>query len=73
MNSEKDELLKTIKEFEKKYKDLQVKYDANEQSWTRLKTDMSDKQRKVNHYSFYFIYYKDHFFFVLFSMMKVLN
>lgn len=45
--SEKDELLKSIKELERKNKDLQVKYDANEQSWTRLKTDMADKQRKV--------------------------
>ena len=45
--SEKDELSKTIKELEKKNKDLQVKYDANEQSWIRLKTDMADKQRKV--------------------------
>ncbi len=71
-SSEKDELLKSIKELEKKNKDLQVKYDANEQSWTRLKTDMADKQRKV----------KDHRLeeektqpkvFFSFSMMIVLN
>jgi hypothetical protein len=48
LNSEKDELLKSIKELEKKNKDLQIKYDANEQSWTRIKTEMSDKQRKVH-------------------------
>ncbi|CAF4437599.1 unnamed protein product, partial [Rotaria sp. Silwood2] len=47
-NNEKDELVKTIKEFEKKYKELQIKYDVNEQAWTRLKTDMSDKQRKYD-------------------------
>ncbi|CAF4850775.1 unnamed protein product, partial [Rotaria sp. Silwood1] len=46
--SEKDELVKTIKDLEKKYKELQIKYDANEQAWTRLKTDMSDKQRKYD-------------------------
>ncbi len=49
MNSEKEELLKTIKELEKKYKELQVKYTSNEQAWIRLKTDTSDKQRKVNY------------------------
>ena len=46
--SEKDELLKTIKELERKLKDLQIKHDGNEQAWLRLKSDMSDKQRKVN-------------------------
>ncbi|CAF1045918.1 unnamed protein product [Rotaria sordida] len=46
--SEKDELVKTIKELEKKYKELQIKYDANEQAWARLKTDTSDKQRKFD-------------------------
>lgn len=45
---DKDDLLKTIKELERKHKDLQIKYDANEQSWMRLKSDMSDKQRKVS-------------------------
>jgi predicted nucleic acid-binding Zn-ribbon protein len=65
-NSEKDELLKTIKELEKKNKDLQVKYDANEHSWARLKTDMSDKQRKVNHqFLVYSQYKKKNFFFVV--------
>jgi hypothetical protein len=48
-NNEKDELIKFIKDLERKYKDLQIKYDADEQSWTRVKTDMSEKQRKVNH------------------------
>jgi hypothetical protein len=38
-----------MKDLEKKYKDLQIKYDADEQSWTRAKKDMSEKQRKVNH------------------------
>jgi chromosome segregation ATPase len=52
-HSEKDELLQAIKELEKKHKELQVKYDANEQSWTRLKTDMSDKQRKVNYINYF--------------------
>ncbi len=46
-NVEKDELLKATRELEKKYKELQNQYDANEQSWARLKTDMSEKQRKV--------------------------
>ena len=46
-NHEKDELLKIIKQFEKKYRELQVKSDTDEQSWLRMKTDMSDKQRKV--------------------------
>ncbi len=49
-NNEKDELLKTIKELEKKYKDLQIKYDADQQSWARAKKDISEKQRKVNDY-----------------------
>ena len=48
INNEKNELLKTIKELERKYKELQAKFDVKEQSWTRMKADMSDKQRKVN-------------------------
>ncbi|UJR09930.1 hypothetical protein I4U23_014152 [Adineta vaga] len=48
LNSEKEELLKTVKDFEKKYKELQNNYNADEQSLTRLKTDMSDKQRKYD-------------------------
>jgi predicted nucleic acid-binding Zn-ribbon protein len=55
-NHEKDELLKIIKELEKKYKELQIKYDADEHLWTRIKKDMSEKQRKVNHYLFLFFY-----------------
>lgn len=47
LNSEKDELLKIVKDLEKKYRDLHSKSDADEQSWTRMKKDMSDKQRKV--------------------------
>ncbi|UJR36172.1 hypothetical protein I4U23_028906 [Adineta vaga] len=47
-NSEKDELLKMVKDFEKKYKELQVKYDADGHAWARLKTDMSEKQRKYD-------------------------
>ncbi|CAF3266020.1 unnamed protein product [Rotaria socialis] len=47
-NYEKDELLKFTKDLEKKYKDLQVKYDADEQSWMRVKTEMSEKQRKYD-------------------------
>ena len=50
LNNEKDELLNIIKDLEKKCKDLQIKYDADVQSWTRVKTDMSEKQRKVIHY-----------------------
>lgn len=46
-NNEKDELIKVVKELEKKYKDLQIKYDADEQAWIRMKTEMSEKQRKV--------------------------
>ena len=46
-NHERDELLKVVKEFEKKYKELQIKADADEQTWTRMKNDMLDKQRKV--------------------------
>ncbi len=48
LNNEKDELLKMIKDLEKKYKDLQTKHDADEKSWTRIKKDMIEKQRKVN-------------------------
>jgi hypothetical protein len=55
-NNEREDLLKTVKELEKKQKDLQIKYDANEQSWIRLKTDMSDKQRKVYNQFFFFTY-----------------
>ncbi|CAF2526163.1 unnamed protein product [Rotaria sp. Silwood2] len=47
-NNEKDELLKINKDLEKKYKELQIKYDADEQSWIRIKTDMSEKQRKYD-------------------------
>ena len=50
-NHEKDELLKMIKEFEKKYRELQIKSDTDEQSWLRMKTDMSEKQRKVRPFS----------------------
>ena len=46
-NNEKDELLKIVKDLEKKYKDLQTKHDADERSWARTKRDMTDKQRKV--------------------------
>jgi hypothetical protein len=61
--------LKAVKEFEKKNKDLQVKHDANEQSWTRLKTDMADKQRKVrDHRSG-----KNPKVYCSFSMMRVSN
>lgn len=38
-----------IKDLEKKYKDLQIKYDADEHAWTRIKKDMTDKQRKVRY------------------------
>ncbi|CAF1059346.1 unnamed protein product [Rotaria sordida] len=48
LNYEKDDLLKTTKDLEKKYKELQIKYDADEQSWIRVKTDMSEKQRKYD-------------------------
>ncbi|CAF1664164.1 unnamed protein product, partial [Adineta ricciae] len=47
-NNEKDELLKIIKDLEKKYKELQVKYDADGHAWARLKTDMAEKQRKYD-------------------------
>ena len=47
LNSEKEELLKSIRDLEKRYKELLSKYDANEQSWSRLKHDHTDKQRKV--------------------------
>lgn len=47
LTSEKEDLLKSIRELEKKNKDLQSKYDANEQAWSRLKHDYADKQRKV--------------------------
>ncbi|CAF0924432.1 unnamed protein product [Rotaria sp. Silwood1] len=47
-NNEKDELLKINKDLEKKYKELQIKYDADEQSWMRVKGDMSEKQRKYD-------------------------
>ena len=56
-NAEKDELLKSIKDFEKKNKELQMKYETSEQSWTRLKNDMSEKQRKV--LSFFLYLYKE--------------
>jgi hypothetical protein len=46
--NEKDDLLKNMKSMEKKYKDIQIKSDVNEQTLTKLKLDMSDKQRKVN-------------------------
>jgi len=55
-NNEKDELLKMIKDLEKKHKDLQIKYDADAQSWSRVKKDMSEKQRKVNHYLVLYFY-----------------
>ncbi|CAF1362039.1 unnamed protein product [Adineta steineri] len=48
LTNEKDDYLKIIKELEKKLKELQNKYDADEQSWTRHKTDISDKQRKYD-------------------------
>jgi len=48
LGHEKDDLLKTIKDMEKKYKDLHVKYDSSEQSWVRLKTEMAEKQRKFD-------------------------
>jgi hypothetical protein len=67
-HNEKDELLKVVKDFEKKYKDLQIKYDADAQSWARTKTDMAEKQRKVNHQGFSFIHKKN-----FFSMKRVLN
>ena len=47
LTSEKEDLIKAIRDLEKKNKDLQSKYDANEQSWSRLKHDSADKQRKV--------------------------
>ena len=47
MNKEKDGFIKTLKESEKKYKELQMKHDANELAWNRLKSEMSEKQRKV--------------------------
>ncbi|CAF3784029.1 unnamed protein product [Adineta steineri] len=47
-NNEKDELLKIIKEIEKKYKELQIKYDADGHAWARVKTEMSEKQRKYD-------------------------
>jgi chromosome segregation ATPase len=71
-NNEKDELLKIIKDLEKKYKDLQTKHDADEHSWTRIKKDMLDKQRKVNLYSDIFVCFLQ-ILFLFFSMMKVLN
>lgn len=52
INREKEELLKINKDSERKYKDLQIRYDANEQSWNRLKNDMSEKQRKVKDFLF---------------------
>ena len=48
VHTEKEELLKMVKDFERKHKELQNKYDADEQSWSRLKADISDKQRKVS-------------------------
>jgi len=47
-NKEKDDLIKKIKDLEKKYKELQLKNDVNEQSWTRLKNETSEKQRKYD-------------------------
>ena len=47
VNNEKDEQLQLIKHLETKQKELQVKYEASEQSWMRLKSEMSEKQRKV--------------------------
>ena len=52
-NNEKDELLKIIKDLEKKYKELQVKYDADGHAWARLKADMAEKQRKVTERMFF--------------------
>ena len=49
-SNEKDELLKIVKDLEKKYKDLQIKFDIDEQSSTRMKKEISEKQRKVNLY-----------------------
>lgn len=49
MNTEKDDLLKIIKDLEKKYRDLHIKSDTDEKSWTRVKKEMSDKQRKVKY------------------------
>ena len=54
-NTEKDELIKMVKELEKKYRDLQAKSDADEQSWTRMKKDLSDKQRKVTNEKLEFV------------------
>lgn len=69
LNSEKDELLKITKDLEKKYRDLHVKADADEQSWIRMKKDMGDKQRKVNIRIFQLIISRER----IFSTMKVLN
>ncbi|CAF0888580.1 unnamed protein product, partial [Didymodactylos carnosus] len=46
LTKEKDELNLTIDDVERKFKELQQKYDVSEQSWNRSKTDMLDKQRK---------------------------
>ncbi|CAF1635286.1 unnamed protein product, partial [Adineta ricciae] len=46
--SEKEELIKVVKDLEKKHKELQNKYNADEQSLARMKTDMGDKQRKYD-------------------------
>ena len=59
LNHEKDELLKIVKDLEKKYKDLQVKSDAEEQTWRRMKTDMIEKQRKVKKRNVFFDNCKD--------------
>ncbi|CAF4039112.1 unnamed protein product [Rotaria magnacalcarata] len=48
LTNEKDDLLKTIKDLEKRCKELQIKRDVNEQSWLRLKADTSEKQRKYD-------------------------
>lgn len=46
-NSEKDGLTKSLRDLEKKYRDLQIKNDADELYWSRMKSDMIEKQRKV--------------------------
>lgn len=46
-NHEKEELSKSLKELERKYRDLSVRSEADEQSWTRMRNEMMEKQRKV--------------------------
>ena len=48
LTKEKDDLLKQLNEFGRKYRDLQSKSDANEQSFIRMKKDINDKQRNYD-------------------------